>query len=49
MKKLKKPQKNILKIYSCYINESVGWNNVITSVINGTVAVGAVVIASTVG
>ena len=49
MKKLKKPQKNILKIYSCYTNESVGWNNVITSVISGTFTVGAVVVASTVG
>lgn len=49
MKKLKKPQRNILKIYSCYTNESVGWNNVITTVITGTFTVGAVVVASTVG
>ena len=49
MKKLKKPQKNILKVYSCYSNESVLANNVITSVISGTFTVGAVVVASTVG
>lgn len=49
MKKLKKPQKNILKVYSCYTNESVGANNAITSVISGTFTVGAVVVASTVG
>jgi hypothetical protein len=49
MKKLKKPNKTHLKVYSCYTNESVTANNVISSVISGTFAVGAVVVASTVG
>ena len=49
MKKLKKPQKNILKVYSCYTNENVLANNTITSVIAGTFTVGAVVVASIVG
>lgn len=49
MKKLVKPKKNNAKVYSCYTTESTTANTVISSVISGTFAVGAVVVASTVG
>ena len=49
MKKLVKLKKKDTKVYSCYTTESTTANTTISSVIAGTFAVGAVVLASTIG